>query len=758
MRRVAVSMVLATLFAASPALGQSLVRYPYPQRVSTIQATLVWRTDQATDSVVRYGSSPSSLDQTITSGIATTQHEVVLTGLSPATRYYYAVGHGGADLAGADAEHYLETAPTVGTPAKTRMWVVGDSGTGGTKQGQVRDAMIAFSGPDRPQLFLHVGDMAYSDGTTSEFTSNFFAPYADVLRHTVCWPAMGNHEGHSSDSGTQSGPYYDAYVLPTAGEAGGLPSGTEAYYSFDWGNAHFVVLDSHDSDRSPGGSMLTWMQQDLQATDQDWIIAYWHHPPYTKGSHDSDNEGQLIDMRENALPILEAAGVDLVLGGHSHIYERSYLIDGAYDTPTTAAGHVVDGGDGAVLGDGPYQKSSGTVGHEGTVYIVAGHGGTGVSGPADHPIMHFSEVDHGSVVLDLQGNRLGVANVRWDGVVSDRMSLVKGTGLVLGTPDGGESYGAGQMVDIAWATVGTVAEVDLDLSTDAGATWTPIAEAVPNTGSYSWTIPFVETNDGLVRVSSSASPSVEDESNARFIIGTTVTEVVVTFGSMWRYDDGGVDHGDAWLDAAFDDAAWAEGPAELGYGDGDESTTLDDATVQPSYYFRRSFTLEGTPIDGGLRVVHDDGVAVWINGTPVLNVYADDTSFGAFADSQSSDNELSSAMIGADVLVEGSNVITAMVKQASAGSSDVSFDLELTTTIALPPPPPGTGGGGGDAASGGAGAAAGGNSGAGGASNGAGGGSDGGCGCSLPGHRGGPMGALAGLALMGLALARRRRR
>jgi 3',5'-cyclic AMP phosphodiesterase CpdA len=67
--------------------------------------------------------------------------------------------------------------------------------------------------------------------------------------------------------------------------------------------------------------MLTWLQADLESTTQDWIIALWHHPPYTKGSHNSDTETELIEMRQNVLPILEAGGVDLVLTGHSHCYE-----------------------------------------------------------------------------------------------------------------------------------------------------------------------------------------------------------------------------------------------------------------------------------------------------------------------------------------------------------------------------------------------------------------------------------------------------
>lgn len=68
--------------------------------------------------------------------------------------------------------------------------------------------------------------------------------------------------------------------------------------------------------------MFTCLSRDVAASNKEWKIAFWHHPPYTKGSHDSDFETELVEMRERALPILEAAGVDMVLGGHSHSYRN----------------------------------------------------------------------------------------------------------------------------------------------------------------------------------------------------------------------------------------------------------------------------------------------------------------------------------------------------------------------------------------------------------------------------------------------------
>lgn len=416
------------LLLSMAACTEKAVRQPYLQQVTPTSIVIVWRSGEPTDSLVQYGSAPDALVQEVRETASVIAHEVRLTGLTPNTRYYYRVGSSTESLAGADADHSFTTAPVIGSRMPFRLWVLGDSGSGTEAQAEVRDAMLGATGARPPNLFIHVGDMAYEDGTDAEFTANFFGAYASILRNTVVWPAMGNHEGNSSSSATQTGPYYDAYVLPKAAEAGGLASGTEAYYAFDYANAHFIALDSHDSPLEPDGAMLTWMKSDLAATRQDWVIAFWHHPPYSKGTHDSDTDARETLIRQNVLPILEAGGVDLVLCGHSHIYECSFLVDGAYDTPTTPEGHILDNGDGRADGSGPYQKLAGQNPHNGAVYVVAGHGGRTLGQQGLHPLMAFTEMAHGSGIVDINGSRLDWVNVRSDGVQSDHFTLVKGTG------------------------------------------------------------------------------------------------------------------------------------------------------------------------------------------------------------------------------------------------------------------------------------------------------------------------------------------
>ena len=295
----------------------------------------------------------------------------------------------------------------------------------------VRDAYKAkVAAESRPtDLWLMLGDNAYYDGTDYQYEAAVFDMYPEILRQAPIWPTRGNHDKSVTLGSGANAPYYDIFTLPAAGEAGGLSSGTEAYYAFDHANIHFIVLDSFGSSNAPGSAMLSWLENDLMSTDQDWVIAYWHHPPYTKGSHNSDIESRLIQMRENALPILEKYGVDLVLGGHSHSYERSFLLTGHYDVSgTLAPSMILDNGDGREGGDGAYFKDgSAPLANDGVVYTVAGSSGkvTG-SGLLNHPAMFYSIKNLGSVVLDVDGNRLDAVFISQTGAVLDSFTMING--------------------------------------------------------------------------------------------------------------------------------------------------------------------------------------------------------------------------------------------------------------------------------------------------------------------------------------------
>jgi hypothetical protein len=165
----------------------------------------------------------------------------------------------------------------------------------------------------------------------------------------------------------------------------------------------------------------------LAETRQPWLIALFHHPPYSKGSHDSDNErdsgGRMQEMRQNALPLLEAAGVDLVLSGHSHVYERSYLMGCHYGPSESLQPAMILGG--GMGNEPPYRKPEGFTPHAGAIYNVVGSSAYADNGPLDHPAMAVALRELGSLLLDIDDNTLDGRFITPTGEVLDHYRIVK---------------------------------------------------------------------------------------------------------------------------------------------------------------------------------------------------------------------------------------------------------------------------------------------------------------------------------------------
>jgi acid phosphatase type 7 len=407
------------------AQGAQLERGPYLQMGTPTSVIIRWRTDVNTDSRVRYGTDVNNLNRNVIDTIQTTEHEVAVGGLQPNTKYYYSIG-GNTQTFGIGPDFFFVTSPAGRKP--TRLWVLGDPGTQDFAQEAVRDSYYALARDRHTDLWLMLGDNAYSSGTDSQYQRAVFNVYPEMLRTSVLWPTIGNHDTYSFDPNGEY-PYLNIFSLPTAGQAGGTPSGTEKYYSFNYGNIHFVVLDSMSSDRSSNGLMCAWLTADLAENTNQWLLAYWHHPPYTKGSHDSDDpfgfDFELVEMRENVLPILESFGVDLVLSGHSHSYERSFLLHGHYgfswefDSETM----VLNNGSGRESETGGYQK--GQEHGPGTVYVVAGSSGQTSGGELNHPAMFISLNQLGSLILDIDGPRLEARFLAANGAITDDFTMFK---------------------------------------------------------------------------------------------------------------------------------------------------------------------------------------------------------------------------------------------------------------------------------------------------------------------------------------------
>ena len=179
---------------------------PYLQLGTPSSTVVRWRTSAPVVGRVQYGQSAGANTWAAEETAATTEHEVTLTGLLPNTTYYYSVGTGTTVLAGGDATHFFLTPPVAGTSKATRVWVLGDSGTANANARAVRDAYYAFTGTRHTNLWLMLGDNAYTSGTDAEYQAAVFDMYPTMLRKSVLWPTLGNHDGVSADSATQTGP------------------------------------------------------------------------------------------------------------------------------------------------------------------------------------------------------------------------------------------------------------------------------------------------------------------------------------------------------------------------------------------------------------------------------------------------------------------------------------------------------------------------------------------------------------------------
>lgn len=418
--------VASTLYA--------VVRAPYLQQLTHSRVVIRWDSDVVAISALQYGTTATALSTTANGECITVfsrKHTVTLTNLAADTTYHYR-------LVGdtADTIRTFRTNPLPANINSFTLWFLADAGTANAYQSTVRDRFTALY-PSGPDVLLFGGDNAYNDGTEMEYETAVFQMYNTILAQVSVWSALGNHDARSASSDTLTGVHFDSFTLPRNAEANlpgaGLASGTEAFYSFDHGKAHIVCLDSEDTSLSATGPMATWLAADIalaKAAGQQWLIAYWHHPPYSKGSHNSDTEGTLVTMRTVFLPILEAGGVDVVMCGHSHVYERSVLLDSHYGHSSTysASTHRVQSGTGAPAT--PYTKSAGLQSHGGTIYIVAGSAGAlSSSGSLNHPAMQVSHRTRGSVVLEFGGTAttqtLQGKFISYSGTVTDHWQITK---------------------------------------------------------------------------------------------------------------------------------------------------------------------------------------------------------------------------------------------------------------------------------------------------------------------------------------------
>jgi predicted phosphodiesterase len=273
----------------------AITRGPYLQSATSDTIIIVWETDSPMAGEVVYGRG-GVYDQHAASTAEGLRHEVLLSGLEAGTAYGYWITSNGYPISEPAS---FRTAPTDGDVGFTFI-AYGDTRTGDDIHRRIATSILT----EMPDFAVHTGDLVTHGMYDSEW-DNFFEIEQTLLANVPLFPSPGNHDANDPR-------YFDAFVLP----------GNERWYAFDWGNARIICLQIDAI--VPFGKQseqVQWLETTLAANTQEWLIVVFHVPPYDAVFEDD----MAYAARVNLVPLFEQYGVDLVINGHSHNYQRSVV-------------------------------------------------------------------------------------------------------------------------------------------------------------------------------------------------------------------------------------------------------------------------------------------------------------------------------------------------------------------------------------------------------------------------------------------------
>jgi hypothetical protein len=439
----AAALTFAFAFAAAPAPADAaiaLTRYPWINQLMPTSVLVTWRTDVASSGTVRY-SEDLSYDQSATEAGPTTDHAVLITGLTDETLYFYKVESDGEELTTGD--DYFITPST--SPTYPFLFAAfGDLGAATADQIAIASRIEALA----PDFAILTGDIIYEAGEAANFDPQYFSIYRPTIARAPFYPSLGNH-----DIGTNNGqPYLDAFYLPT-----NSATGTERYYSFDYGNAHFVSLEVTQEDTAPDATMLTWLDQDLAASAKPWKFVTFHVPAYSNAG----GQGGDATIAAAIEPILMNRGVDIVFQGHNHFYTRTYPLQSGSPVNT--------------LQEPAYVNPSGPI------WITTGGGGRALH-PIVTPISSIEAIaisEFHVVEAAIVGNLLSLVTVDADDNLLDAMSITKTTPTAI-TMTGFLAIGEPEGVRLRWTRVdgGNDGGFHVDRALHEAGPWTRLTSAL----------------------------------------------------------------------------------------------------------------------------------------------------------------------------------------------------------------------------------------------------------------------------------------
>ena len=366
----------------------AITKGPYLQNPSPRAVTVQWETDEPGDLVVRFMLVPEGQRGPVQTAAGKLHEKVVmdvaprsagtpapafylyrarLENLAPNTEYRYWVENSVEGKGAVASEpRIFRTWPA--KAERVTFIVYGDS----RSNPEAHRAVARHFNSHSPDFILHTGDCVSSGNVYQAWNPEFFAPLADLLDHVPIFIARGNHEG-------KAGNVLRLFDMP----------GGRTWYSFDCGPVHVVVLDSYEE----GKAVLDWLEKDLAGSTAPWKIAAYHEPTFDLGGHRS------AAGRATFLPLFEKYGVDVVLAGHSHLYERFRPL-----------------------------RRAGVPGAQPITFITTGGGAAGLHNVQQHPVLAATaEVRH-YCVFTVDAERLSMQAFTDEGRELDAFTVSKADG------------------------------------------------------------------------------------------------------------------------------------------------------------------------------------------------------------------------------------------------------------------------------------------------------------------------------------------
>lgn len=339
---------------------------PYLQNPTLDGMTIMWESKELAPGEVRYGET-MKLGKSASEYQKTKIHSVILNDLKPATKYFYQVVTNGLQ----SEIHSFYTA--VGEDTPFSFVAYGDNKNGPFNHEKVANLALSKD----PNFAIHNGDMVNRGGVYIQWEKLFFNPISHLISHVPLFTVMGNHEENSD--------HYFNYFCP--------PCDTLAYYSFDYGNAHIIALNSETEAMLDSPDQFEWLVRDLEENQSAmWKFVAFHVPPFTSGGNYYSKSR--VKIKELLVPVFQKYKVDMVFSGHDHHYERTLPIGSKTDN------HAV-------------------------TFIVCGNGGTPLRFVWPREWSLYAERVFGFTKIDIDGPRLILQAINIFDEVIDEFTLDK---------------------------------------------------------------------------------------------------------------------------------------------------------------------------------------------------------------------------------------------------------------------------------------------------------------------------------------------